>query len=57
MQLRFLLADIALVMGTLQGWYYSGSPTELMWLFGYVCPSVCFIEHKTALASQRGESS
>ena len=30
------LADIAFSQGTLTGWYYSGHPVELLWLYGYL---------------------
>jgi len=31
------LADIAFSLGSLQGWYYSGHPVELIQLWGYIC--------------------
>jgi hypothetical protein len=31
-----VLADITFSLGTLQGWYYSGHPIELIQLFGYI---------------------
>jgi len=30
------IADILFSYGTLTGWYYSGHPIELLWLFGYL---------------------
>jgi len=36
------LADIAFSLGTLQGWYYSGHPIELMYLWGYLSLAVGF---------------
>lgn len=30
------MADLAFSFGTLSGWYYSGHPIELLWLWGYI---------------------
>jgi hypothetical protein len=35
-------ADIAFSLGTLEGWYFSGHPIELLWLWGYVAMALGF---------------
>jgi len=35
-------ADIGFSLGTLSGWYYSGDPIELLWLFGYISMALGF---------------
>ncbi len=36
------IADIGFSYGTLTGWYYSGHPIELLWLFGYIAIALGF---------------
>ena len=36
------LGDIAFSLGTLQGWYYSGHPVELVYLWGYISIALGF---------------
>jgi len=36
------VADIGFSLGTLQGWYYSGHPIELLWLWGYITLALGF---------------
>lgn len=36
------IADISFSLGTLQGWYYSGHPIELLWLWGYIALTLGF---------------
>ena len=38
------LADILFSLGTLQGWYYSGHPIELVQIWAYICLGVGFYE-------------
>lgn len=45
------IADIAFSLGTLQGWYYSGHPIELLWLWGYVSIAVGFDAQRTSMSS------
>jgi hypothetical protein len=42
------LADIAFSLGTLQGWYYSGHPIELIQFWGYIGLALGFDEQRTA---------
>lgn len=42
------LADIAFSLGTLQGWYYSGHPIELIQFWGYICLALGFDEQRGA---------
>jgi hypothetical protein len=36
------IGDISFSLGTLQGWYYSGHPVELLWLWGYIALALGF---------------
>ena len=36
------IADISFSVGTLQGWYYSGHPIELLWVWGYIALALGF---------------
>lgn len=36
------LADIAFSLGTIEGWYFSGHPIELLWLWAYVAMGLGF---------------
>ena len=36
------IADISFSVGTLQGWYYSGHPVELLWIWGYIAMTLGF---------------
>ena len=40
------LADIMFSMGTLQGWYYSGHPIELIYLWGSIGLGLGFVEQR-----------
>jgi len=42
------LADITFSLGTLQGWYYSGHPIELIQLWGYFALAIGFDEQRGA---------
>lgn len=42
------LADIIFSLGTLQGWYYSGHPIELIQFWGYICLALGFDEQRGA---------
>jgi hypothetical protein len=44
------LADISFSLGTLQGWYYSGHPIELLWLWGYLSLALGFDSQRKELA-------
>jgi hypothetical protein len=45
------LYDITFGLGTLQGWYYSGNPIELIQLYGYVCLGLGFYEQRGVLST------
>ena len=45
------LADIAFSLGSLQGWYYSGHPIELIQLWGYIALALGLDEERTAVSS------
>lgn len=36
------IADISFSVGTLQGWYYSGHPVELLYVWGYIALALGF---------------
>jgi hypothetical protein len=40
--LVYSIADILFSLGTLVGWYYSGHPVELLWLYGYLALALGF---------------
>ena len=40
--LLYSFADIMFSWGTLMGWYYSGHPIELLWLYGYLAFALGF---------------
>jgi hypothetical protein len=40
--LLYSFADIMFSWGTLAGWYYSGHPIELLWLYGYLAFALGF---------------
>lgn len=40
------MADLAFSLGTLQGWYYSGHPIELIYLWGYVAVGLGFDDQR-----------
>lgn len=40
--LLYSFADIIFSWGTLAGWYYSGHPIELLWLYGYLALALGF---------------
>jgi hypothetical protein len=40
--LLYSFADIMFSWGTLMGWYYSGHPIELFWLYGYLALALGF---------------
>lgn len=42
------LADIAFSLGSLQGWYYSGHPIELIQFWGYIALGLDFDEQRNA---------
>jgi hypothetical protein len=44
------LADISFSLGTLQGWYYSGHPMELIQFSGYICFALGLDEQRRAIA-------
>ena len=44
------LADIAFSFGTLEGWYYSGHPIELLWLWGYISLALGFNDQRRGFA-------
>jgi len=44
------LADISFSLGTLQGWYYSGNPIELIQFSGYICFAIGLDEQRRAIA-------
>ena len=41
-------ADMLFSLGTLQGWYYSGHPVELVQLYGYIALGLGFYEQSEA---------
>ncbi len=43
------IADIGFSYGTLTGWYYSGHPLELLWLFGYISMALGFNAQRNQL--------
>ena len=43
------LADISFSLGTLQGWYYSGNPMELIQFSGYICFAIGLDEQRRAI--------
>lgn len=43
------IVDIIFSLGTLQGWYYSGHPIELFWVWGYVSMALGFYDQRTSL--------
>jgi len=43
------VADILFSHGTLTGWYYSGHPVELVWLWGYVLEAIGFEIQRTEI--------
>ena len=43
------IVDIIFSLGTLQGWYYSGHPIELLWVWGYVSMALGFYNQRTSL--------
>lgn len=44
--LLYSFADIMFSWGTLAGWYYSGHPIELLWLYGYLALALGFNRQK-----------
>jgi hypothetical protein len=42
------LADLAFSLGTLQGWYYSGHPIDLIQFWGYIALALGLDEQRTA---------
>jgi hypothetical protein len=49
--------DIAFCYGTLLGWYYSGHPIGLFWLYGYLALSLGFSDQRRSLTQLiRGSS-
>ncbi len=48
--LSYSFADIMFSWGTLAGWYYSGHPIELLWLYGYLGFAVGFNQQRVALS-------
>jgi len=36
------LADIAFSLGTIEGWYFSGHPIEILWFWVYVAMALGF---------------
>jgi len=45
------LYDIMFGLGTLQGWYYSGHPIELVQFYGYICLGLGFYEQRGVLST------
>jgi len=45
--LLYSFADIMFSWGTLAGWYYSGHPIELLWLYGYLAFALGFNRQRT----------
>jgi hypothetical protein len=45
--LLYSFADIMFSWGTLVGWYYSGHPIELLWLYGYLAFALGFNRQRT----------
>lgn len=45
------MADLAFSFGTLSGWYYSGHPIELLWLWGYIGLALGFNAQRKQLNS------
>ena len=45
------MADLAFSFGTLSGWYYSGHPIELLWLWGYIGLTLGFNAQRKQLNS------
>jgi len=45
------MADLAFSFGTLSGWYYSGHPIELLWLWGYIGLALGFNAQRKQLSS------
>ncbi len=43
-----VLADLVFVLGTLQGWYYSGHPIDLIQFWGYICLALGLVGQRTA---------
>lgn len=43
-------ADIVFSWGTLTGWYYSGHPIELLWLYGYLGFAIGFNQQRLELS-------
>jgi hypothetical protein len=50
-------ADIAFSYGTLTGWYYSGHPIELLYVYGYIALGLGFARQTRSLTRQVGDSS
>lgn len=48
--LSYSFADIMFSWGTLAGWYYSGHPIELLWLYGYLGLAIGFSEQREVLS-------
>lgn len=45
--LSYSLADILFSWGTLENWYFSGHPIELLWLYGYLMLALGFNRQRT----------
>lgn len=43
----YSIADIMFSWGTLSGWYYSGHPVELLWLYGYLGLAIGFTKQRS----------
>jgi len=41
-----MIADISFSVGTLQGWYHSGHPIELLWVWGYIAMTLGFDDQR-----------
>lgn len=52
--LSYSFADIMFSWGTLTGWYYSGHPVELLWLYGYLGLAIGFNRQRVALSRISG---
>jgi hypothetical protein len=44
-----MIADVLFSYGTLAGWYYSGNPVELPYLWGYISMGIGFQEQRTEI--------
>jgi hypothetical protein len=55
--LVYSIADILFSWGTLTGWYYSGHPVELLWLYGYLALALGFNWQRKELSTQKSRES